>query len=70
MQSVIYIIAIESIGTFLFWTVRKYERNHHAALLLKLAIVGVGFAAIFPIRASAAGSTITAASITRSCVRP
>ena len=47
MQSVIYIIAIGSIGTFLFWTVHKYERNHYAALLLKLAIVGVGFAAIF-----------------------
>jgi len=47
MQSVIYIIAIGSIGTFLLWTVHKYERNHHAALLLKLAIVGVGFAAIF-----------------------
>ena len=47
MQSVIYIIAIGSIGTFLLWMVHKYERNHHAALLLKLAIVGVGFAAIF-----------------------
>ena len=47
MQPVIYIIAIGSIGTFLFWMVQKYERNHHAALLLKFAIVGVGFAAIF-----------------------
>jgi hypothetical protein len=26
MQSVIYIIAIGSIGTFLLWTVHKYER--------------------------------------------
>ena len=47
MQSVIYIIAIGSVGTFLFWTVHKYEHNRHAALVLKLAILGVGFAATF-----------------------
>ena len=47
MQPVLYIVAIIAVGAVLFWIVNKHERGG-AALLLKLAIVGVGFAAILP----------------------
>jgi hypothetical protein len=46
MQSVVYIIAIGSVAAFLFWTVHKHERDHKAAMFLKILIVSVGFAAI------------------------
>jgi hypothetical protein len=47
MQPVLYIVAIAAFGTFLFWVVNKHESGR-AALLLKVVIVGVGFAAILP----------------------
>ena len=37
---------IGSVGTFLFWIVHQHERDHRTAVVLKLAIVGVGLAAI------------------------
>jgi hypothetical protein len=46
VASVIYIVAIGSIGGFLFWIVDEHERDHNAAVVLKLLIAGVGFAAI------------------------
>ena len=46
MASVIYIVAIGSISGFLFWIVGEHERDHNAAVVLKLLIAGVGFAAI------------------------
>jgi hypothetical protein len=46
MQSVIYIVGVCSVGTFLFWIVHQHERDHRTAVVLKLAIVGVGLAAI------------------------
>jgi hypothetical protein len=46
VQSVTYIIAVSSIGTFLFWLVHRYERDHRAAIVLKLTVVDVGVAAV------------------------
>ena len=46
MQSVIYILAICSIGVFLFGAVHKHEQDRGYAILIKLAIVGTGFSAI------------------------
>jgi hypothetical protein len=46
MQSVIHIVGVCSIGAFLFGIVQKNERDDHAALVMKLAILAAGFAAI------------------------
>jgi hypothetical protein len=46
MQSVIHIVGVCSISAFLFWIVRKRERDDQAALVMKLAILATGFAAI------------------------
>jgi hypothetical protein len=47
MQSVLYIVAIASVGAFMFWMVDNHDRGR-VALLLNAAIIGVGFAAILP----------------------
>jgi hypothetical protein len=46
MQSVIHIVGVCSIGAFLFRIVRKHECDDQAALVMKLAILAAGFAAI------------------------
>jgi hypothetical protein len=46
VQSVIYILAICSVGAFLFGIVHKHERDQRAAIVLKLAIVAAGFALV------------------------
>ena len=46
MASAIYIVAIGSISASLFWIVDKYERDHRAAMVLKLLIAVIGFVAI------------------------
>lgn len=47
MQPVLYIIAIAAVGSFMFWVVNKHDRGR-VAMLLKIAIIGVSFAAILP----------------------
>ena len=46
MRSAIHIVAICSIGAFLFRIVHRHECDDRAALVMKLAILALGFTAI------------------------